>query len=349
MEAGSGRPFLFIMPLLVGLTFDLKTRAPARAPKDIWAEHDDPGTVSSIEASLRAGGHNVVRIGNSAALLKRLRHLKCDIVFNIAEGICGRNRESEVPVLLDIAGIPYTGADALALSVSLDKVMAKKILKYHGVPTPGFFEIAKEEGELSLSQGMGFPLIVKPRYEGSAKGIFADSIVDDIRTLRKKAEFVISSYKQPALIEEFIEGWEFTVGIIGNGPLSVLPVVQRYLDKKTGLSSHVLDKCGCRNKRAAYRELMLIEPALEHRIKDLAVNAFTALECRDFARFDFRVSPGSSCGLSSGGKIYMLEANPLPSFARDDYFAMVAELEGISYGDMVNRMFSAALERCGLI
>lgn len=335
------------MPLLVGLTFDLKTKAPVRAPKDVWAEHDDPGTVSSIEAALKAGGHNVVRIGNSTVLLKRLQHLKCDIVFNIAEGVSGRNRESEVPVLLDVAGIPYTGADALALSVALDKIIAKKILRYHGVPTPGFFEIAKD-GEVTiphcggtLPRGMGFPFIVKPRYEGSAKGIGADSVVKDMRALKKRAGFVISSYGQPALIEEFIEGWEFTVGIIGNGPLSVLPAVQRHVDKKTGLGSHVLDKYGRRNKKPAYGELLDIEPALENRMKDLAAEAFRGLECRDFARFDFRVS-------SSGKRIYMLEANPLPSFSRDDYFAMVAELEGISYEDMINRMFAAALERCGL-
>ncbi|MFA6356157.1 MAG: ATP-grasp domain-containing protein [Candidatus Omnitrophota bacterium] len=329
------------MPLLVGFTFDLKTRR--AVPYDLWAEHDDPATISSVEAALKAAGRKVVRIGNSKALMKKLRRLKCDIVFNIAEGVSGRNRESEVPVLLDIAGIPYTGPDALALSVALDKAAAKKILKYHGVPVPGSFEITKA-GEVRMPgvpHGMDFPFIVKPRYEGSAKGIRADSVVEDMRALRRKAVFVAECYKQPALVEEFIDGWEFTVGIIGNGPLSVLPVVQRHVDKKTGLSSHVLEKCGRKPGVSGCRELLEIDPVLEDRIKELAAKAFLGLECRDFARFDFRVS-------SKNKGIYMLEANPLPSLAKDDYFAMVAELEGITYEDMINRMFAAALERCGL-
>jgi D-alanine-D-alanine ligase len=327
------------MPILAGLTFDLKHETPVYAPKDIWAEHDSPETISCIEEALRAGGHRVIRVGNSKELLKKLKSLKCDIVFNIAEGISGRNRESEVPVLLDIAKIPYTGPDALALSVALDKIMAKKILRYHGVPTPGSFEIAKDGG--TLPRGMKFPFIVKPRYEGSAKGISADSVVKDMRALKRRAGLVISSYGQPALIEEFIEGWEFTVGIIGNSRLSVLPVVERHVDKRTGLGSHVLEKCGRAGSNAVYRRLLGVDPALEKRMRDLAAEAFRGLECRDFARFDFRVS-------AFDRKIYMLEANPLPSFSKDDYFAMVAELEGVSYEDMINRMFAAALERCGL-
>lgn len=329
------------MSLLVGFTFDLKIRR--AVPHDLWAEHDDPATISSVEAALKAGGRKVVRIGNSKALLKKLRRLECGIVFNIAEGVSGRNRESEVPVLLDIAGIPYSGPDALALSVALDKAVAKKILKYHGVPVPGSFEITKA-GKARMPRvphGMDFPFIVKPRHEGSSKGISADSVVWDIRALRRKACSVAERYKQPALVEEFIDGWEFTVGIIGNGPLSVLPVIQRHVDKKTGLSSHVLEKCGRKPGISGCRELLEIDPILEDRIKELAAKAFLGLECRDFARFDFRVS-------SKNKGIYMLEANPLPSLAKDDYFAMVAELEGITYEDMINRMFAAALERCGL-
>ncbi|MFA5334226.1 MAG: ATP-grasp domain-containing protein [Candidatus Omnitrophota bacterium] len=330
------------MPLLVGFTFDLKTGDDRAVPHDLWAEHDDPVTISSVEAALKAGGHNVVRIGGSKELLKKLRRLKCDIVFNIAEGVSGRNRESEVPVLLDTADIPYTGPDALALSVALDKSAAKKILKYHGVPVPGSFEITKK-GEVCVPRGVDFPFIVKPRYEGSAKGIRADSVVGDVRALKRRAACIVECYRQPALVEEFIDGWEFTVGVIGNGRLSALPVVQRHVDKRTGLSSHVLKKCGRKPGMSACRELLEIGPALEDRIRELAVKAFLGLECRDFARFDFRVS-----SKNKNKDIYMLEANPLPSLAKDDYFAMVAELEGITYEDMINRMFAAALERCGL-
>lgn len=329
------------MPLLVGLTYDIKSTPPKRAPKDAWAEHDSPETISSVEEALKAGGHRVVRIGNSTALLKKLQRLKCDIVFNIAEGVSGRNRESEVPILLDLAGVPYTGPDALALSVALDKPSAKKIFKYHGIPTPRYSLAAAGAAGITLPWGMKFPVIVKPAHEGSAKGIWADSVVKDMRSLERKASYVINTYKQPAVIEEFVEGWEFTVGVIGNTRICVLPVVERHVCAKSGLSSHVLEKYGHAAANAGYRKLLGVDPALEARIGALAAKAFLALECRDFARFDFRVS-------ARGKHIFMLEANPLPSLSKDDYFAMVAELQGLPYPDMINRMFDAALERCGL-
>lgn len=327
------------MSLTVGLTFDLRDKIPSGAPADIWAEHDSLETVSSVERALMASGRKVVRIGSSRHLLKKMNRLKCDIIFNIAEGISGRNRESEVPILLDIAGIPYTGPDALTLSASLDKITAKKIFKFHGIPTPPYFEISGKGG-LVLPKGIRFPLIVKPRYEGSAKGINPDSVVNQMRALRKAAELVMSSYGQPALAEEFIEGWEFTVGVIGNNIPSVLPVVQRHVEIWTGLSNHLF---AGRGEDLKYKKLLEIEPALEARIRKMAVDAFMGLDCRDFARFDFRVR-------ETGGRyeVYMLEANPLPSLARDDYFAMVAELMGITYETMIKEMFDAALKRCGL-
>ncbi|MFA5165191.1 MAG: D-alanine--D-alanine ligase [Candidatus Omnitrophota bacterium] len=328
------------MPLLVGLTYDIRSAPPKHAPKDACAEHDSPETISSVEEALKSAGHRVGRIGGSNELLKKFRRLKYDIVFNIAEGISGRNRESEVPILLDLAGIPYTGPDALALAVALDKSAAKKIFRYHGIPTPRYFMAAKADG-IAFSGEMEFPVIVKPAYEGSAKGIWADSVVKDMRSLKEKAAYVIRTYKQPALIEEFVEGWEFTAGVIGNTRVSVLPVVERHVCAKSGLSSHVLEKCGHAAPNAGYRKLLGVDPALEARIGALAAEAFRALEFRDFARFDFRVS-------ARGKRIFILEANPLPSLSKDDYFSMVAELQGLSYADMINRMFGAAIERCGL-
>lgn len=326
------------MPLLVGLAYDIKPAQQKRAPEDAYAEYDSPETISSVEEALKAGGHRVVRIGGSTALLKKLQRLKCDIVFNIAEGISGRNRESEVPILLDLAGIPYTGPDALALSVALDKPTAKKILKYHGIPTPRYF-LAAGAGGITLPAGMRFPVVAKPAHEGSAKGIGADSVVKDIRSLERKAAYLAKTYKQPALIEEFVEGWEFTAGVIGNTDITVLPAVERHVCAECGLSSHVLEKCGYAAANMGYRKLLGVDPAIESRIKALAAEAFLALECRDFARFDFRVS-------SRDRRIFILEANPLPSLSKDDYFAMVAELQGLSYAGMINRMFDAALERC---
>jgi len=328
------------MGLLIGLTFDIKSRKlPPGSPRDIWAEHDSEETVSAVERALSSGGNRVVPIGSSRRLLTRLDSLKCDIIFNIAEGISGRNRESEIPVLLDILGMPYAGSDALTLSVALDKLISKKIFMYHNIPTPNFFECAGKAGT-AFPRGIKFPLIVKPRYEGSAKGIGAGSVVRDTASLRKQTNSVIRRYRQPALVEEFIDGWEFTVGIIGNGKPLILPAVQRHLEERSGLSSHIFDKARAGRRRLSYRGLLDFDAGLEERMKKLALESFNGLGCRDFARIDFRVNPE--------GEVYLLEINPLPSLARDDYFAMVAEVMGISYERMINMMFEAALERYGL-
>ncbi|MFA5339099.1 MAG: ATP-grasp domain-containing protein [Candidatus Omnitrophota bacterium] len=336
------------MGLLVGLTFDIKSRkVPKGSPSDLWAEHDSEETISAVVEALNSGGNKAIRIGSSKRLLSGLSSLKFDIIFNIAEGISGRNRESEVPVLLDIAGIPYAGSDALTLSVSLDKVISKKIFMYHGIPTPAYFECVKG-GRAAVPKGLKFPFIVKPRYEGSAKGIGPGSVVRNISSLEKQTDEIIRKYGQPALVEEFIDGWEFTVGIIGNRDPVVLPVVQRHVEIETGLSSHIFDKT-CADKQDSsfmdkrelkYRDIMGIDAGLEERIKRFALKAFNGLECRDFARIDFRVDRKK--------QVYMLEINPLPSLARDDYFSMVAELMGITYERMINMMFAAALDRCGL-
>lgn len=320
----------------IGLTFDLK---PKGCPGDLLAEHDTEETVSLIQNALERDGHKVVRIGSAKALLKVVKGLKCDIVFNIAEGLAGRNRESEVPVILEAFGIPYVGSDALTLSVSLDKVISKKIFAYHNIPTPAYFECSNKNS-IVMPAGFTFPLIVKPRYEGSAKGIEPDSRVNNHSSLKKKINRIIENYRQPALVEEFISGWEFTVGIIGN---EVLPVVQRHVESRTNLSSHIFEKAGIDKENLRYKEFLEIEPELESEIKGIALAAFRGLECRDFARLDFRISERSLPRKKP--RVYLLEINPLPSLAKDDYFAMVVELLGISYDEMINKILDAAVER----
>ncbi|MDP2942376.1 MAG: ATP-grasp domain-containing protein [Candidatus Omnitrophota bacterium] len=327
------------MPLRIGLTFDLK---PKDSPGDFLAEHDSEETISLIENALKNHGHKVIRIGSVKELLKKLRALNCDIVFNIAEGINGRNREAEVPAILEAFGIPYVGSDTLTLSVSLDKIISKKIFAYHDIPTPPYFECTNKK-DIIVPKGFSFPLIVKPRHEGSAKGIEPDSKVNDFKAFRKKVKRIIEDYRQPALVEEFISGWEFTVGIIGNENPEVLPVVQRHVESRTGLSSHIFEKAGINKDYLKYRDFLEIEPELESQIKDYALTAFRGLDCRDFTRLDFRVNERLSSRKKL--KIYLLEINPLPSLAKDDYFAMVAELSGISYDEMVNRILDAAVKR----
>lgn len=218
---------------IVGLTYDVKPDYVFKKgePEDANAEFDHPDTIEVIKSAIESGGHKVVKIGSAKKLLRRISNLDVDIVFNIAEGVGGRNRESEVPILLEMAGIPFVGADGLSLGLTLDKIMAKKVLISEGIPTPPFFEISDISSIDGV--GMGYPLIVKPKHEGSSKGISEKSIVKNKRELKRQADWVIRTYKQPALVETFITGSEFTVPIIGNEDAEALQTIQISIDGKT--------------------------------------------------------------------------------------------------------------------
>ncbi len=180
--------------MVIGMTYDLKTEYVFRSddPLDANAEFDHPSTVQVICDALTALGHQVVRIGNVERLLQRLDRLEVDLVFNIAEGYTGRNREAQVPILLELKGIPYVGSDGLTQALTLDKLMTKKILVSEGIPTPRFFEIVQSDSP--LPRDLVFPLIVKPRYEGSSKGISEQSVVRSEQELKDQVAQVTHTY-----------------------------------------------------------------------------------------------------------------------------------------------------------
>ena len=215
------------MSKIIGLTFDLKNdrqRADGE-PADIYAEFDSPQTIDFINSAIESLGYTTKRIGNADSLLKNLDNLGVDIVFNISEGLIGRNRESQIPVILEMKGVPFVGSDGLTLALTLDKLMAKKFFIAEGIPTPRFMEIKDAAGLVDIDH-FRYPLIVKPRHEGSSKGIDALARIEDFSQLLKRADYVINTYKQPALVEEFIRGRELTVAIIGNDPPEAFPPVQ---------------------------------------------------------------------------------------------------------------------------
>ena len=263
-----------------------------------------------------------------------------DIVFNISEGATGRNRESQVPIILEMRGIPFVGADALTLGVTLDKVMAKKIFIAEGIPTPRFFEI-KNMDSLKDTDHLNFPLIVKPRFEGSSKGLSDASRVQDFAGLKKQVEFVINTYQQPALVEEFISGQEFTVAVVGNDPPEVLPIVQIKIDGELELQDKFYTFARISSDRLEYVCPAPIGPELREKISDCALRAYDSVECRDFGRIDFRVD--------SQGNPYVLEINPLPSLSTEDVFMLISRSIGITYEQMIGRILDSALKRHRLI
>jgi D-alanine-D-alanine ligase len=325
----------------VGLTYDLKTDYKFKEgdPLDANAEFDHPTTIDIIGKAIAANGFKVKKIGNAANLLEKIDNLGVDIVFNISEGLTGRNRESQVPILLEMAGVPFVGADALTLGLTLDKVMAKKIFIAEGIPTPRFFEVNSAES-LANHDHCKFPLIVKPRFEGSSKGLSESSRVENSDELKKQVDFITKTYKQPALVEEFISGQEFTIAIVGNENPEVMPVVQIKIDGKLKLNDKFYTFARITSDRLEYICPAKINQELKKKLDDLALRVYHSVECRDFGRVDFRVD--------NDGNPYVLEINPLPSLSTEDVFMLIAQNIGITYEQMVGKILNSALIRNGL-
>lgn len=327
----------------VGLAYNLKTdyRFQDGDPKDANAEFDSHYTIDAIEAALKSGGNKVVKIGGAKEIIKSLNKnkLSVDIIFNIAEGFSGRNRESEVPIILEMMGIPFVGSDGLTLGLTLDKVMTKKVLISDGLPTPKFIDI----DDVANLNGfkLNYPLIVKPRFEGSSKGLNDNSKVENAQRLKEQADWVIKTYKQPALIEEFISGTEFTVAVVGNKKPYAFPVVQVKIDGKLKLGDLFYTNSRIRSRGLRYVCPAQIKSSFAKELQDIAIKTYKAVECRDFGRVDFRVD--------KKGKPYILEINPLPSLSMSDVFGVAPKLVGKNYSAIVNEILDHALERYGIV
>ena len=212
--------------LKVGITYNLRKDFVRREdqPVDSFEEFDSEETIDAMRDVLQSDGHAVFKLGGDIGLIDRLKTSPVDIVFNIAEGIGGRNRESYIPALLEFLNIPYTGSDPLTLALTLDKSMAKKVVQSEDIPTPGFKKVERMEDLRGLN--IRYPLFVKLCYEGSSKGVRLDSKISNPAALGEKVEWLLETYGPPVLVEEFVSGPEFTVGILGNSNPIVLGVLQ---------------------------------------------------------------------------------------------------------------------------
>jgi len=326
---------------IVGLTFDLKSDYEFKAgdPPDANAEFDHPSTIDVIAKAIESCGFRTKKIGNVNRLLEQINNLGVDIVFNISEGVEGRNRESQVPMLLEMANVPFVGSDSLTLGITLDKIMAKKIFIADGILTPKFFEI-KSASDLSNTDHCSFPMIVKPRFEGSSKGLTEASRVENMDELFRQAEYILNTYKQPALVEEFISGEEFTVAIIGNDNPEVFPAVQIQIEGTLQLGERFYTNAHISSGTLEYICPAPIDSRMQKILAELALKTYQAVECRDFGRIDFRVD--------RNGNPYVLEINPLPSLSTEDVFMLVAKAVGVSYEEIIGRILHSACKRYGL-
>ena len=326
----------------IGLVYDTFDAYPWAEddPPDADAEYEPEATVEVLEAVVERMGHTPVRVGTAFDLRDRLNEgLALDAAINIAEGARSRNREAYAPILLEMAGVPCLGSDALTLSVTLDKAWTKTLVAAD-VPTPPHCVVGAADA-VEPDALPPFPLFVKPRYEGTSKGITPQSRVDTVEALRREVDRIVSTYEQDALIEAFVEGGgEFTVAVVGHDPPEALPVLQRAVEPTTGIGLHALEHRGAPAAEWEHELRGTLAPALEERLQALALRVFRTLDCRDFARADFRVD--------AEGRPWFLEVNPLPTFKPDDTFAIAAELQGRAYEDYLAEVFGAGLERLGL-
>lgn len=329
------------MEKTIGLTYDLEKDYIFKEgdPIDATGEFDSEETIQAIALSLESLGHKVVKIGSFKNFLDNFNSLKMDIVFNIAEGLHSRNRESQIPIILESLGIPYVGSDGLTLGLALDKVLTKKLLLYEGIPTPKFMVIGNKYDFDSVHK-LKFPLIVKPRWEGSSKGISKKSRVETEYDLRKQADFVNTTYKQPALVEEFIKGKEYTVAMIGNERVEILPILQVKISGSVDLGDKFYVYDYVYSDELQYVCPAMVDEVLKNKLEDLALRTYRALECKDFGRVDIRVD--------EQGNLFVLEINPLPSLSKSDAYGTVAKYWQVDYAEIIKRILNAALKRYGI-
>jgi len=320
----------------VGITYDLQMDYLAQGmSEEEAAEFDRLDTIEAIEGTLRVLGFKTDRIGHVKALANRLvAGDRWDLVFNIAEGVRGFGREAQVPALLDAYGIPYTFSDVLVLSLTLHKGMTKRIIRDMGIPTPDFRIVETEEDARSVD--IPFPLFAKPVAEGTGKGVDASSRIESRRELWPVCRSLLERFKQPVLLELFMPGREFTVGITGTGEASeaigAIEVVLKKGAEEAAYSYH--------NKKQ-FEEFVEYKPAKDdvaEKAVEVALAAWRGLGCRDGGRIDLRAD--------NRGVPSFLEVNPLAGLNPDiSDLPILCRLNGISYRELISRIMDSALKR----
>ncbi|HEV7595838.1 MAG TPA: hypothetical protein VGO33_12640, partial [Gemmatimonadaceae bacterium] len=263
--------------------------------RDEFAEWDSPTTIAAVESALSKLGR-VVRLEANEDFPERLRRTKPQIVFNIAEGFYGVNREAHVPAICEFYGIPYSGSDPFTLSLCLDKARAKETLAFHGIPTPRFAVVRKIEDLRAVSEKLSLPLFVKPLHEGSSKGITDSNLCRDSRHLFEQTRFLLENYEQPVLVEEYLPGKEFTCAVLGNGDdATVMPIVAMNFETlpEGALPIYSFDAKFVwdrpENPLDIFQCPARITTALQASIERVTLDAYRVLGCRDWARIDVRL------------------------------------------------------------
>ena len=324
----------------VGLTYDLRSEYLAAGYSDVdTAEFDRPETIDAIAAALGRLGLSVERIGNARQLASRLSgNDRWDLVFNFCEGLHGFGRESLVPALLDAWQIPYVFSDPLACAVTLHKGVAKHVVRGHGLATPDFAVVDSADDAHQIS--LRFPLFAKPVAEGTGKGVSTTSQARSTEELVAVCATLLDQYQQPVLVEEYLPGREFTVGLVGTGTdAEAIGTMEVHLGPKADPGVYTFDNKEHWEGRVSYS--LLNEEPLRTAVEELAVRAWRALGCRDGGRLDIR--------LDAAGMPSFLEANPLAGLnpGHSD-LPFICRFKGIPYDELIRRIVVSAATRASL-
>ncbi len=338
----------------VGLAFNMKRGdsedgqdPPSSLGPDAQAEWDAPETIAAVEGALQER-HEVVRIDAGADAYAALQAARPDIVFNMAEGSSGPCREGYIPSVLEHLRIPYTASDPLTLNLCLDKARTKEILAYYGLPTSRFRVVSDRDFSFN---SLHYPLMVKPLHEGSSMGIRNDSLVRSHEEMRERVSWLLDRYREPALVEEFLPGREFTVAILGNGSEArVLPIVEILFDSlPQGVNpiysyeaKWIWDRSS--NPLKIFECPARIAPELREEIERACLRSYSILRCRDWCRIDVR--------LDAAGRPHIIELNPLPGILPrpedNSCFPKSARAAGIGYNRLILEILDIACRRYGL-
>ena len=337
----------------IGLTFNVRSDSTGgdgavnpHWPDDAEEEFDSPETIEALAAAIRELGHEVELLGDGEPMLRRLLRRpsgdgarRPDLVFNFAEGTgTSRSREARVPAVLEMLGIPYTGSDPLTLAVTLDKQCAKRLVRSAGIATPDWLVVDGDVDEFNdRLETLPLPVIVKPAFEGSSKGIHSANLVEDSNRLVETVAETLTTYRQPVLVEEFIDGDELTVGIIGNQPREPLGIMRVVPTERSGPFVYSLEVKRDWERLVRYECPAELSPPDMRAVAAAALAVWNALGCRDLARIDFRLRNHVP---------YFLEVNPLPGLnPKSSDLVLMARALGLSYTDLIARILKAAIER----
>ena len=332
----------------VGIAFNLR-REPSKGERmDRYAEYDDIETIDAIRKALEGMGCEVVLLEADQGFMEKLARSGVDFVFNIAEGIQGESRESHIPAILEMMNVPYSGSGVLTQAITLNKSRKKEILRYYDIPTPRWqvFRSTNQKPDPTLE----FPLIVKPDAEGSSVGITDSSLVHDVLSLKREVSKVLRVYRQNALVEEYLDGREFTVALLGNNRPRVLPIIEMdFSHLPDDLNSFDSNEAKWIHDTSDNPDDPVVCPAnielpLKKRIEKLGRDTFSALGCADLCRIDMR--------LDGRGEPNVLDVNALPGLMprkeNNSRFTRACFAEGMSYDEIIGAVMKAALKRYNL-